>query len=248
MYLDRYNEAQNVEILGEKTIESRLKEDNISYEVLPTTVHTATYISGRVKTFNKKDFAFLNQTIQIRHDTEVTSILNVPVKLRNVEDESSFTDFLKVNVLNGDSYTLWKVNRDKRYALFFQQIDGDTIYYNQNGFVKVYWNKTGEVYQYEQTMLERLENLEQQENILPPIQVIQALYSKGLLKNDSHITQMRLGYSTLVQLTQTQVFTPTWEVRVKSADGTEEFFVNAIEGKVLEIQNDITDTEVIVEQ
>ena len=247
MYLDRYKEAQNVEILGEKTIEARLKEDNISYEVFPKTVHTATYISGRVKTFSKKDFAFLNQNTQIQYDTEVTATLNVPVKLRNLEETSSFTDFLKANVLNGDSYILWEVNHDKRYALFFQQIDDYTIYYNQNGFVKVYWNKDGEVYQYEQTMLERLENLEQQENILPPIQVIQALYSKGLLKNDSHIMQMKLGYSTLVQLTQTQVFTPTWEVRVKSTNGMEEFFVNAIEGKVLEIQNDITDMEAIGE-
>ena len=48
---------------------------------------------------------------------------------------------------------------------------------------------------------------------------------------------MNLGYSTLVQLTQTQVFAPTWEVRVKDAEGqVEEYFVNAFEGKILEFE------------
>ena len=52
---------------------------------------------------------------------------------------------------------------------------------------------------------------------------------------------MKLGYSTLIQVTQTQVFAPTWEVRVQVADGKEEqYFVNAVEGKVIDIQKDYT--------
>ena len=61
--------------------------------------------------------------------------------------------------------------------------------------------------------------------------------AKNLLKPNSQITSMKLGYSTLVQLTQKQVFAPTWEVRVKSPDGTEEFFINAFEGKVIEFKD-----------
>lgn len=241
LYVNRHNEAQNVEVLGEKTIEARLKDDNISYAVLPNTIDTASYISGRVKTFVDTEFSFANQNIQIENDTHIMSTLSTPVKLRNIEDDSSFTGFLHDHVLGGTSYILWEVNREAGYAIFFQRVDTHTIYYNQNGYVKIYWNSQNEVYQYEQTMLERLEDLEQKEDILPPIQVIQALYTKGLLKTDSRIVSMKLGYSTLVQLTQTQVFAPTWEVRVKSDDGDEEFFVNAVEGKVIEIQNDLTD-------
>jgi len=55
---------------------------------------------------------------------------------------------------------------------------------------------------------------------------------------------MKLGYSTLVKLTRTQVLVPTWEVQVKLSDGTkEEYFVNAVEGKVIEIQEDKQESE-----
>lgn len=238
MYLNRHNEAQNVEILGENTIESRLQDDHITYGALPNSVDTASYISGRVKVFNNGDFLFSDQNIQIENGTDIIATMNSPVKLRNIGDDSSFTEFVNTHVENGIFYALWEVNKEERYAVFFQRADTSTIYYNQNAFVKIYWNEDNKVYQYEQTMLERLEKLEQKEDIISPIQVIQALYSKGLLKPNSRITHMKLGYSTLVQLTQTQVFAPTWEVRVKSPDGEEEFFVNAVEGKVIEIQQD----------
>ena len=48
---------------------------------------------------------------------------------------------------------------------------------------------------------------------------------------------MTLGYSTLVQVTETQVFAPTWHVRVELKDGIiEDYFINAIEGKIIEFQ------------
>ena len=77
-----------------------------------------------------------------------------------------------------------------------------------------------------------------------PIQVLQALYSKGLLPMDSRIISMKLGYSTLVQTRQTQVFAPTWEVRVRNAEGqVTEHFVNGIEGKVIDIQQSTVEIE-----
>ena len=96
-------------------------------------------------------------------------------------------------------------------------------------------------------MLEKHEKLEKQKNLLTPIQVLKVLYGKNLLKPDSQILKMNLGYSTSMQLTQTQVFAPTWEVRVRLSDKSEEVhFVNAVEGKILEIQNDLS--EVVEEQ
>lgn len=240
LYLNKVNEAQSVEVPAEKTIESRLKDDNIHYTVLPNTIESVAYISGQVRTFVKGDFSFPNQTVKIVNGTDVVSNFVVPKKLRNTNEDASFTEFISHHVVGGNLYKLWGVNREERYAIFFQQMSGQTIYYNKNGFVKLYWNEEDEVYKYEQTMLQNLKTLEQQENILPPIQVIQTLYSKGLLKANSHITYMKLGYSTLVQLTETQVFAPTWEVRVKHNDEENEFFVNAVEGKIVDIKKDVT--------
>ena len=94
------------------------------------------------------------------------------------------------------------------------------FYYS--GSLKIKWNANNEVTMYEQTMIDNIEEMEQQETVIPPLQIIQTLYAKGPLKPDSRITQMKLGYSTLVKLTRTQVLVPTWEVQVKLSDGTKE--------------------------
>ena len=66
---------------------------------------------------------------------------------------------------------------------------------------------------------------------------MRALYEKGLLVPDTTIVHMKLGYSTLVPLTETQVFVPTWEVRLHLPDDTiETYFVNnSVEGKVVDL-------------
>ncbi len=241
-YLNSYKEAQNVEETGEKDIEVRLKEDNITYNTLPTTIEKAAYVSGKVKKFNLGELPKnTNQSYKIEENMLVAT-LKEPVKLVAI-DEQHLQEFLQLYVYQGDSYTLWINDEEEGSVLFFQRImDNRTLYYN--AFVKVYFNEEGEVYKYEQTMLEKLEQLDQQENLLTPIQTIQALYAKSLLKPDSRVINMKLGYSTLVQLTQTQVFVPTWEVRVRTSDGIfEEYFVNAVDGKIVDLQLEVKDLE-----
>lgn len=244
LYVNRYNEAQSVEVPGEKTIDARLKEDNITYGVLPNAVESATYISGKVHTFTAADFTDPNHQVNLVDPKEARVIIASPVKLRNVNDDASFTEFVQANIKEGGSYGLWKVDRDERIAIFFQKTNNRMLYYNKSGLLKIQWNADNEVTMYEQTMLDNIEEVEQQESVLPPIQVIQALYAKGLLKPDSRIEHMQLGYSTLVYLTQTQVLLPTWEVRVKLSDGAiEEYFVDAVEGKIIEIQEEKQEVE-----
>ena len=242
LYLNRHLEAQQVKVPGEKTIEARLKEDNITFNILPTHMETASYISAKVANFNEEDLQFENfQNITIKNNHKLFVTFKDPVKLKNITDQMSFNEFLKNNVYNGASYSLWKVDEENQTATFFQRIDQNIIYYNIHGVVTIYWNEDQEVTMYEQTMLMDFEKFEEVENLLSPLQIIQILYARNLLKPESHITEMNIGYSTLVQLTQTQVFVPTWEVRVKTADGTEEeVFVNAVEGKVIDVQSDLT--------
>ncbi|NLY79846.1 MAG: transcriptional regulator [Lysinibacillus sp.] len=242
LYLNRHMEAQQVKVPGEKTIEARLKDDQITFNLLPTLNETAPYMSAKVMNFNEEELQLDNfQHITIENDNKLIVTLEEPVKLRNVKDRASFNEFLRNNVFNGTSYSLWKINEDENSATFFQRVDGKTIYYNIHGVVTIYWNDDNEVVMYEQTMLYDFEEFEEDENLLPPFQIIQILYARNLLKPESHIEEMKLGYSTLVQLTQTQVFVPTWKVRVVASDGTEEeYFVNAVEGKIIDVQSDLT--------
>ncbi len=237
-YVNVYTQGQKVEVLGEKTTEAQLKDDNITYITLPDTVDNVSYLSGKMRNFKENEVPPNNLVdIQIFDEYILRATFKNPISLKASSSTIDFKEFPAVHVHEGDKYVLWEVNEEQQYALYFQKVNDRTLYYNSSGYLKVYWDKSNEIYAYEQTMLEKVEKLKQKDTTIPPIQVLQALYSRNLLKADSRIIGMNLGYSTLVQLTQTQVFAPTWEVRVRNADGqTEEHFVNAFEGKVLEIQ------------
>ncbi|MGN7477716.1 two-component system regulatory protein YycI [Solibacillus silvestris] len=247
-YLESYNEGRKIEVLGETTkIEAHLKEDNITYIALPNNNESAAYYSGQIKNFSPSEVPyFANQITTIENDNKLVVAMEKPVKLQENAARDPYTEFLHSYVHEGDSYVLWNVDEEKKEATFFQKVNNLTLYYNVRGYVKIYWNDDNRIIAYEQTMLEKHEKLDKQQNLLTSKQVLQILYGRNLLKPDSQILNMNLGYSTIVQLTQTQVFAPTWEVRVKLADGTEEIhFVNAVQGKIVEIQNDLSE---IVEQ
>ncbi|MEK4427569.1 two-component system regulatory protein YycI [Solibacillus sp. FSL K6-1523] len=247
-YLDNYNGGQQLEVLGKTTeIESRLKEDNITYVSLPTNIEVTSYFLGTIKNFKSSEVPyFANQRTEIVDDNKLVVTMEKPVKLRETTTKDSYTEFLHSYVHEGASYVLWKVDEEKRQAMFFQKINNRTLYYNVRGYVQIYWDEEGRVFAYEQTILENHEKFENKKSILPPIQVLQILYGKNLLPPDSQVTRMNLGYSTLVQVTETQVFAPTWEVRVLTSDKTEVIhFVNAVDGKVVDIQNDLTESATV---
>ena len=244
LYVNRYNDSRNVGVLGEKNIEARLKDDNITYVSLPNDIESAAYISGNVHNFTSDEFKGMEQQVNTFDGSKVRVVFSKPIKLHDINKDESFTDFVQTNIKEGTNYTLWEVDHEERVAIFFQKTKDRILYYNKSGLLKVHWNANNEVTMYEQTMVDNIEEMEQLQSIVPPIQVIQALYGKGLLKPDSRIMQMNLGYSTLVYFTKTQVLVPTWEVRVKLSDGEiEEYFVTADEAKILEIQADKQEAE-----
>ncbi|WP_249727643.1 two-component system regulatory protein YycI, partial [Bacillus paralicheniformis] len=90
------------EVPGEKTIEARLKYDNITYGLLPNNIESASYITAQVHKFTKAEFKDTNQQVTPTDDnTKARAIFMKPVKLRNVNDDSSFTDFDLANVNEG---------------------------------------------------------------------------------------------------------------------------------------------------
>ena len=236
-YLSSYNEAQKVEVLSEKKIDAMLEDDNIRYSHLPDNIESAPYISTKVRVFTSADTLTSNTQVGKIIDNKMLRVTFLkPIGLGNTITRENLNEFARMYIKNGGNYTLWEIDEEKRTALLFQKVNNQTFYYNLNGYVRINWNEKNEITEYEQTMLEKVEALEQQETILPPIKVLELLYTRNLLKPDSQVTSMKLGYSTFVQITETQVFTPTWEVRVKPDNGKEEvFFINAVAGKVIEI-------------
>jgi len=246
LYVSRYNEVQELQVLGETSIEEKLQADNIRFESAPEDTIKESYISGNIRMYTSEDMKLVdNQQFDISGITKLVSTFTKPVPIGNLEVSGALKEFVNTHVFNGTSYELFDVDIDAQKAVFFQTVNKRQIFFNQNALLTLYWNEENEAYKYEQTSFEDLESFEQTENLLPDERAVEVLYQRNLLKPNSTISMISLGYSTLVQLTETQVFAPTWRVRVELQDGTkEDYFVNAVEGKIIEINKE---SEEIVE-
>lgn len=245
LYLNRLTDAQNVQVMGKASTEDLLKMDNITYGDLPHYINDPSYLSAKFTIFTAERIAGLkDQDAKIEGKTRIKSVLKEPVSVMNAKGDYDFTEFLSKYVLHGKDYLLWEVNVEARQALLFQKVKDNPIYFSRNAMLTLFLNRDGEVTQYEQSMFDEFDSFNRKKDLITPIEAIGNLYFRGYLPQDSAIKQMTLGYSTLVQVTETQVFAPTWHVRVKLKDGDiEDYFINAIDGKIIELQLESSDED-----
>lgn len=233
-YLSAYNDAQRVQLLSEKKIESILQDEKISYKALPENISEAPYISAKAKKYNLSELPNPESVYyKLTTETSIQAIMSKPVSLGKNITALKLNEFLEQYVYEGSQFKLWEINEEQRTATFFQIVNNHLLYYNINGYVKVHWNTQNEVFMYEHAMMEKIEPLKKKK-IIAPLQIIDELYSKNLLKTGANIVDMKLGYSSLLQMPQAQLITPTWEVRVKVDGKYETFFVNAVDPKVID--------------
>lgn len=245
VYINNYNEEQELEVLGESNIESDLKNANISVGNLPVSTEKVTYVSGKINTFDNFDFDQVtkNQIITVSDNLIIEGTMKKPEKLEAL-NEKTLTEFLKRTVFKGEEYRLWQINKSAREATFFQVMNDKTIFYNQSATIKVYWSEKEEITKYEQTMFGSLKAVGEKSMLIKPIQAIKTIFEKGYLKDHTTISFVNLGYSTLVPLTETQVLSPTWHIRAMVPDENgrkkqQDFFVNAVDNQILDIEKNI---------
>jgi len=249
MYVNRYNEAQSVPVIGDTDFSTRLKDENITIKNKPAATINVSYISGKIKKFNMLELAQLkNQKLHIgNNDTEIVSKITKPMPLTSLS-ANNITQFVEKNVYKGRSYRLWKIDKLNKVATFFQVSDNRTIYYNQNAAVKVHWNDANEITNYEQRMFDSLKSFGEKGTLIEPEKAIKAILNKGYLMPNSTITKIELGYSTLVPLTQIQVLAPTWYIHVelpkdkKGIKNEVDYFVNA-DGTIVDIEHNAKERE-----
>ncbi|MCG7345810.1 two-component system regulatory protein YycI [Sporosarcina sp. ACRSL] len=249
LYLNQHTEAQNVQVARKASIEDLMKQENITYNLPQVVKNDFSYISADMKSFSQDELDLLeDQSILIEDDTRIESEMEVPVSIRNAKGDPHFTDFLAKYVWGGAEYELWEVDEEDRKAIFFQKVDGEPIFYSPNATLIIYWDDNFEVTHYEQRMLEKFSSDNLKKEVLTQDEAVGSLATRGFLKQDSKVLKVTPGYSSLVQLTETQVFAPTWNIRVELKDGTiENHFINAIEGKVIEFQFEKVEEEELEE-
>lgn len=239
LYLERYKEAENLSTLAEPAVDERLEGDKITYPAdLQTDPGEEPYISGTRKVLTKEDVPVEDTRVAVVDEYLLNVAFNEPIQLGDTKDKESLEAFLAANVYEGDEYVLWEVIEEENKAIFFQVIDGKTLYYSDSGRVTLLWNDEDEAVRYEQTLFTDLVENAQSKDLISPKRAIETLYSKGMLKQNTKVTSVNLGYSVYVAVSDdTRMFLPTWRIIVELEDGsTEDYFVNAIKDGVIEFK------------
>ncbi|MGV3464679.1 MAG: two-component system regulatory protein YycI [Heyndrickxia sp.] len=240
-FFNKYSKSQ-VDVVQNTSDEERLKADEITYDPLPQETISGQYIKAKSKIFTNKDIKKLqkNQSALLTKDrTDITSYFTKPIVISGKIDENSMDNIMKQYVLYSDEYSFWKYDKNMKKITYFQTYQDKKIFQNVNGQITFYLNDKNEIVSYEQTLLNLNigDNLKKEEDVLPPIKIINNLHNKGMLKRKSHIKKPDLGYYTRVQSPELQLLVPTWHFTVENDGTTENFFVNAFEGEVFDLNN-----------
>lgn len=246
LYVDRKNAAQDLDIIADKSLEVRLKEDQIIVDKLPTVENSDLYISGKRHEFTLREVAAIpNQNFYIEEDGyTLIGTLTQPVILKEMTEEA-LTKFVQEHVYSGDQYKLWKIDEKNQKALFFQTTSDRPIYYEEHAALEVEWNKDNIIRLYRLSTVTEMEPFEHQAPLVEPIAVIEKLYLQKLLEPKDHIVDVNIGYTFMSELSQREVFVATWEVRVENEalNTKKSFFVNAVDGTILNIEPQLQDKE-----
>jgi len=238
---NKYSKSQ-IDVIQNTSDEDRLKADEITYDPLPQDKISSQYIKAKSKIFSNKDIKKLgkNQSALLTKDgTDITSYFNKPILISGQIDEKSMDKVMKDNnILFSDQYSFWKYDKNMKKVTYFQTYQGKRIFQNINGQITFYLNDKNEIVSYEQTLLNlNIDDELKKKDVLAPLKLIDTLHNKGLLKRKSHIKEPELGYYTRVQSPELQLLVPTWHFTVVNDEKTENFFVNAFEGEVFDLNN-----------
>ncbi|PLS15762.1 hypothetical protein CVD28_20895 [Bacillus sp. M6-12] len=224
--------SNKYEYIPVTTLEEDLKENEITYGKLPDGIKEEKYVTAKSKAFTKGDVQKMKgQGATIAGETTLISILEKPYKVEKDFKSEQLNKFISDTVLFGDEYKYWSFDEEQNTIIYYQEFQDKMFYNNPNGELRFHLNENGEIDSYEQTYLEDIETFNDPEEILPPLQAIEILFTNDDLGAKSEITNVELGYYTYVQ-TASHVLAPTWRIVV---DGKKNLFVNAFEGQIIEM-------------
>lgn len=238
LYLNRYTEAKNVEVLSESSVDEKLQADKISYSNLLENVEGMPYIRGETKIFTAKEAPKDNVQVNIQEGKKLqVSYEKALAPVGEPGSAKALNTFMEQNVYEGTSYELWEIDKELNKATYFQKLAGELLYFSDDGKVTVYWDQEGDIVRYEQTMFTNIIENEEPKSLVTAVTAIHTLYQKNKLEYGSKIVNTELGYSVHVQVSKDrQMFVPTWHVQAELSDGTrQDYFVNAIKDGVIEL-------------
>ncbi|MGX7024444.1 two-component system regulatory protein YycI [Vagococcus hydrophili] len=208
-----------------ENIEERLKSDEISLpHALSTKNRQAYYLSAEESELVVEAKETLkNQDWQVNNAKLFSQLLR-----RNDLDISDGDEVKKVkqfmaqkqNVIKGDDYVMnaHESSSNKKYV--FSQVWEDIPFYDETSQVTVYLSKNDGnrlmIDSYDQTYLNNIEPLRDQQGIISEREAIISLYTNNSLQPGSKIKWIDLGYTRTFTIRGKNVYVPAWFVAVET--------------------------------
>src|SRR5690625_1876887 len=165
----------------QSSIEEQLKSEAIKVNELPEERYEESYISVKPQLFKKKDLEEVNnlvkQDLVTINKSQIMSELEKPIEVKRNKDQKYFETLIEDMVLYAEDYTFWNWDKEKNILIYFQEKEGRTIYYNQNGLLLLFLNEKNEVTFYTQTYLGKTESQEEKRELITPLTAIEILYN-----------------------------------------------------------------------
>lgn len=235
-FFEKTEQAQ-IGLLPDSTQEEQLEAENITLGDLPEESIKETYISAKRYVFNEEDQKKIDETLEkqtyklFNNGTILLSEFEEPISVNVEGSKEDISAKVKEQILFGENYEYWGYNKEANKLLFFQSYKNDPIFFNESGVVIVYLNEEQEMVRYVQTMLDEFSNTGEKQELIKPKQAALTLFSRNELYSGDNVSEMNLGYYTLVPLSNgLQVFAPTWKITV---NGERQYYVNAMEGQMI---------------
>lgn len=234
-------ETNEFELYAESSFEERLKENEIEYITLPKQTSKEQYLTAKSKEFAKEEVKKLkNQTAININENKIISTFDKPFLLGDTLYSEALDTFVKENILYGEDYAFWEVDEISNAIIYYQTYNNRVIYNNDNAKLVLFLNENREITSYEQRYLDNIEQFNEEKEVYSAMKTLESLFNKGYLPSKSKITEVKLGYYNLIQLSSSYVLTPTWHITIND---TEDLFVNAFDGQKIETDEVVNETE-----
>lgn len=231
--------ASQLDTLSGASIEQQLAADNIVFDSLPEDSGQVPYITGVSKVFTEADIQLLeNQNAQLLLDgTKIVSSFEEPIYIGGRAEEINYQAFLS-QVKFGSEYVFLEKDEERQTLYFVQHVENRRIFNNETATLIAYYNDENKIVSYEQMYLESLSEMEsddEPEEIITAIKALESLYVRNVIRPNSEVTSVELGYYKLVTVTSgIEVLVPTWRFIVNENDV---YYVNSIEGQIINLND-----------
>ena len=228
IYIDKVNKSHINDSADENAV--NFKQEKIE---IPDNLPTVKNIKMQLLTARSNDFSSYAKSRS--HVTSEDSGQKIKGDINNPIDVSNdqYTDlksYVKDSVYRGKNYEMSKIDDD--HVTFEQTYNNFPIMNNSKAKLEFNINDDGKASSYRQTAMKTIAPSEGANNDKKQVNTarsaIEALYYNRYLKRNDEVTNIRLGYYTVVKEPNVQVLEANWEVKVKHANELKTYYVEAI--------------------